>query len=179
MMKNLLIFSLILLTACSSGRDIDDLEEYVADTLNTQVGRIQPLPEFQPYSAYVYSASALRSPFESPVVFEKMAEQMASMVEAPDESRRKEPLERYPLGELSFVGTLSKADSKKLKALVKTLSGSVHAVEEGGYMGKNHGKIIGISESKVDLIEVVPNGSGGWISRPHSMGLQATAGSGN
>ncbi|EAT12424.1 pilus assembly protein PilP [Bermanella marisrubri] len=178
-MKKLVISSLVLLTACSSGTDTDDLQSFVSETLNTQRGRIQPLPEFQPYSAYVYSASALRSPFESPVVFEEMASQMDNAVDAPDESRRKEPLERYTLGELTLVGTLSKSESGALKALIKTFSGSVHTVEEGNYMGKNHGRIINISESKVDLIEVVPNGSGGWISRPHSMGLQASARSGN
>lgn len=178
-MKKLILCSLVLLTACSSESELSDLQGYVSETLNTQRGRIQPLPEFQPYSAYVYSASALRSPFESPVVFEEMAAQMANTVDAPDETRRKEPLERFSLGELSLVGTLSKSDSGDLKALIKTVSGSVHTVEQGSYMGKNHGKIINISESKVDLIEVVPNGSGGWISRPHSMGLQASAGSGN
>lgn len=178
-MKKLVIFSLVLLTACSSGSDTDDLQVFVSETLNTQRGRIKPLPEFQPYSAYVYGASALRSPFESPAVFEEMASAMANTVDAPDETRRKEALENFSLGELSLVGTLTKSDSDSLKALVKTTSGSVHTVEVGDYMGKNHGKIINVSESKIDLIEVVPNGSGGWISRPHSMGLQASAGSGN
>lgn len=178
-MKKLILFSLFFLVACSDKSGTSDLQEYVSKTLNSQRGKIQPLPEFQPYSAYVYSASALRSPFESPVVFEELAAQVDNTVDAPDHSRRKEALERYSLGELSLVGTLAKSDSGRLKALVKTISGSVHTVEEGNYMGKNHGKIINISEYKVDLVEVVPNGSGGWISRPHSMGLQASAGSGN
>jgi len=179
-MKKLILSSFVFLTACTGGSEVEDLQEFVADTLNTQRGRIQPLPEFQPYSAFVYSASALRSPFESPVAFEELASSQANTVDAPDPNRRKQALERFALGELSLVGTMSKLDgSENLKALVKTMSGSVHTVEVGQYMGKNHGRIINISESKIDLIEVVPNGSGGWISRPHSMGLQGSAGSEN
>ena len=177
-MKNLVFISFIFLTACFGGGDISDLEVFVADTTAKPKGRIKPLPEFQPYSSFVYGASGLRSPFESPVAYSEMATNVASMVNAPDAARRKDVLERYPLGELSLVGTLSKGENASLSALVKTISGSVHVVTAGQYMGKNNGRILNISEAQLDLIEVVPNGSGGWISRPHSLGLNESAGEG-
>ena len=175
-MKILVLFSFIFLAACSGGTDIADLEKFVADTAAKPRGRIKPLPEFQPYSAFIYSASAMRSPFESPMVFEEMAERYTDSVAAPDFERRKSPLERYSMGDLSLVGTMAKADNN-LNALIQTSAGNVHLVKLGDYMGKNHGRIMKISDAKIDLVEVVPNGNGGWISRPQSMGLKGSAGS--
>jgi type IV pilus assembly protein PilP len=63
-----------------------------------------------------------------------------------------------------------------LKALIKTLSGSVHLLEQGQYIGKNNGRVINVAETKIDIIEIVPNGSGGWISRPQTMGINESSG---
>ena len=175
-MRILVFISFIFLTACFGSAETTDLEEFVADTTAKPKGRIKPLPEFQPYSSFVYGASGLRSPFESPIVYSEMVTNVAAMVEAPDQTRRKGILERYPLGELALVGTLSKGEQSMLAALIRTTSGSVHVVQAGQYMGKNNGRILNVSESQLDLIEVVPNGSGGWISRPHSLGLTESAG---
>lgn len=175
-MKKFILLSFVFLCGCTSGNNVSDLEQFVVDTTAKPRGRIQPLPEFQPYSAFIYSATASRSPFESPVEFEELAGRFADNVEAPNDNRRKGPLERFPMGELSLVGTLAKFDGN-LNALIQTSAGNVHLVKTGDYMGKNHGRIVNISESKIDLIEVVPNGNGGWISRPDSMGLEESAGS--
>lgn len=177
-MIKLILISFIFLTACSSDSGTADLEVFVADTTAKPKGKISPLPEFQPYSAFVYGASGLRSPFESPAAYSEVVSRETSMVSPPDDMRRKEVLERYPLGELSLVGTISKGEDEVLTALVRAVSGSVHVVQIGNYMGKNHGQILNISETQLDLMEVVPNGSGGWISRPHSMGLNESAGEG-
>jgi type IV pilus assembly protein PilP len=42
----------------------------------------------------------------------------------------------------------------------------------GDYLGRNHGKVVGIDESKVDVIEIVPDGEGGWLERPRSLALR-------
>lgn len=170
-MKKIILLSSLFLVGCSTGSDINDLEQFVSDTTNKPRGRIQPLPEFKPYSAFIYSASAMRSPFESPMAFQEMTTQVEDTVDAPDKNRRKGALERFPVGELNLVGTLAK-EQGQLNALIKTSEGNVHMVKAGEFMGKNHGRIVNITETKIDLIEVVPNGNGGWISRPHSMGLK-------
>jgi type IV pilus assembly protein PilP len=175
-MKKIVLLSFIFLGGCTGGADVADLEQFVASTTAKPKGRIKPLPEFQPYSAFIYSASAMRSPFESPVAFEEMSGRFANNVDAPDEKRRKGPLERYPMGELTLVGTMAKADGN-LNALIQTSAGNVHLARSGEYMGRNHGRIVNISETKIELIEVVPNGNGGWISRPDSMGLKESVGS--
>jgi type IV pilus assembly protein PilP len=38
-------------------------------------------------------------------------------------------------------------------------------------MGQNYGRIIGVNETRVELIEIVPNGRGGWVERPRSLTL--------
>ena len=64
-MNRIILLSFAFLTACTGGADVADLEQFVVDTAAKPKGRIKPLPEFQPYSAFIYSASAMRSPFES------------------------------------------------------------------------------------------------------------------
>jgi type IV pilus assembly protein PilP len=98
-----------------------------------------------------------------------------SLVDAPDENRSKDTLERYKLSTLKLVGTLSKNETD-LQALIKTTSGGVHILEAGHYIGLNNGLVVNVSETKVDILEVVPNGSGGWISRPQTMGMKVPSG---
>ncbi|MEJ2755668.1 MAG: pilus assembly protein PilP, partial [Gammaproteobacteria bacterium] len=41
------------------------------------------------------------------------------------------------------------------------------------YMGRNHGKILHVSPGKIDLVELVPDGQGGWVERPRTMTLKS------
>ena len=179
-MRYIVLISL-LLTGCSSGSGVQDLHAFTDNIMSKPRGRIEPLPEFQPYSAFVYSASGLRSPFESPADLEDLIQVQSSTVAAPDINRPRQALESYSLGDLELVGTLSKGETNTaaLNGLIQTLEGNVHTITVGSYMGKNHGRVIAIKESQLDLIEVVPNGSGGWIQRPHSMPLKGSAGESN
>ena len=48
---------------------------------------------------------------------------------------------------------------------------SVHRVKVGDYLGRNHGRITGIEENRVDVVEIVPDGEGGWLERPRTLSL--------
>ncbi|WJN59073.1 hypothetical protein OH686_10030 [Pseudomonas sp. SO81] len=39
-------------------------------------------------------------------------------------------------------------------------------------MGRNHGKILSVDESKIEVVEIVPDGEGGWLERPRSITLK-------
>ncbi|MGV2481579.1 UNVERIFIED_CONTAM: pilus assembly protein PilP, partial [Salmonella enterica subsp. enterica serovar Weltevreden] len=81
----------------------------------------------------------------------------------PDLSRNKEPLEEFPIDALRMVGTI---DTKGVTyALVKAPDGVVHRVTRNDHLGQNYGRIVGISESEVSLVELVPDGFGGWLER--------------
>ncbi|HET8849181.1 MAG TPA: pilus assembly protein PilP [Marinobacter sp.] len=160
-----------LLTACSQGNGFADLDKFMADTRAKPRGHVEPLPEFQAYEAFSYSAADRRAPFQPPVEVQltMVDEPPVSNVE-PDLDRPKEVLENYDLKTLTMVGTLRGAD-RGLFALIRDDTGGIHRVQAGNYMGQNYGRIVGVSETRVELIEIVPNGRGGWVERPRSLTL--------
>lgn len=164
------------LTACSQGNGFSDLDKFMADTRAKPRGHVEPLPEFKAYEAFSYSAADRRSPFEPPldVQLTMVDEDPVSDVE-PDLDRPKEVLENFGLKELTMVGTLSDT-SGNLFALIRDSDGGVHRVRTGNYMGQNYGRIIGINETRVELIEIVPNGRGGWVERPRQLSLDENQG---
>lgn len=161
----------VFLTACSQGSGFSDLDQFMAETRAKPRGFVEPLPEFKSYDAFTYSAADRRSPFEPPVDVQltMMDEQPTSDVE-PDLDRPKEVLENFGLKELRMVGTLS-GGSENLFALIRDDAGGIHRVGTGDYMGQNYGRIIGVNETRIELIEIIPNGRGGWIERPRSLTL--------
>jgi type IV pilus assembly protein PilP len=160
----LICASLAGLTACSSADD--ELLQFIQDTKKEAGGRVEPLPEVKPYETFAYSAAQMRSPFTPSGPGAGPAG--APMVR-PDSKRNREFLEQFSLDTLKMVGTL-KLGGKNF-GLVQTKDGLVHRVLPGNYMGQADGKIIGISPSKIELTEIVPDGLGGYIERPAALAL--------
>ncbi|MBB5322204.1 pilus assembly protein PilP [Marinobacter oulmenensis] len=160
-----------LLTACSQGNGFSDLDKFMADTRAKPRGHVEPLPEFKAYEAFSYSAADRRAPFEPPVDVQltMVDQQPVSNVE-PDLDRPKEVLENHDLKTLEMVGTLQGPEGQQY-ALVRDGEGGIHRVRQGNYMGQNYGRIVGVSETRIELIEIVPNGRGGWVERPRSLSL--------
>ncbi len=148
-----------LLTACS-GRD-SDLDRFIAATKKEPGGRVEPLPEVKPYEAYTYAAQGLRSPF--------VPGGGGHAGVRPASHRNREFLEQYSLDTLKMVGTLNLGG--KHYGLVQTKDGRVHRVVLGEHMGTNDGKITDITGSKIALIEIIPDGLGGYIERPAALAL--------
>ena len=117
--------------------------------------------------AFTYSAASLRSPFDIPVdAATAMRNQLNNQVK-PDESRPKEYLESFTLGTLTMVGTLARKG--QTWALIKDEAGNINRVAVGNHMGKNFGRIVNITPTQIDVMEIVPTGDGGWIERPQSI----------
>lgn len=174
---SLLVAFFALITGCSGSDDVSDLQAFVAEVTAKPRGRIEPLPEFAHYSPFTYSASGLRSPFESPIELRAMQMEMKGNKHVqPDVTRVAEPLEAFAIADIELVGTLAKADSKNLNALMRAVGGSVHVVTVGNYLGKNYGKIMKIGDDYVEIIEIVPSGDGGWLERPRTMVVKDSAG---
>ncbi|HEX9803492.1 MAG TPA: pilus assembly protein PilP [Gammaproteobacteria bacterium] len=158
------------ITACSES-GFSDLNEYVANVKARPAARIPPLPEFKTYETFSYSAGALRDPF---VLLQDEAELVqATAPDAagpkPDENRNRETLEGYPLDTLRFVGQLEKDDEKW--AIVTSPDSLVHRVKVGNYLGQNYGKITAVTESQLEITELVSDGMGGWIERKAALSL--------
>jgi len=87
----------------------------------------------------------------------------------PDSTRPRQPLEVFPLDTLSMVGTLEQ--NSQQWGLIKDPQNIVHRVQVGHYMGQSEGRIIEISESAIHLVEIVPDGIGGYIERDASIAI--------
>lgn len=157
------------LAGCSS-TNYSDLEEFVATTKASKRGKVEPLPEVQPYETFAYAAQDLRDPFSS--FAEAQEEERQQIVDTgirPDVSRRREALEDFPLDSLKLVGQLEKAGERW--ALVAAPDNTIHRVSPGNYLGQNYGEVKSITETSIELTEIVPNGLGGWIERQASLTL--------
>jgi type IV pilus assembly protein PilP len=149
------------LTGCS-GRDAD-LDRFIEATKNEPGGRVEPLPEVKPYEAYNYTDKELRSPFV-PGGSGGSGQNLR-----PDNHRNREYLEQFSLDTLKMVGTLSLGGNHF--GLVQTKDGRVHRVVIGEHLGTNDGKVTDISPSKIALVEIIPDGLGGYIERPAALAL--------
>lgn len=165
-------FIAVVLGGCGDRREFGDLQSYMDEVRARPKGSIEPLPQFQPYEPFTYSAGGMRSPFQKPVKIDVAGQQKGSKNVKPDESRVKQFLEGFNIEVFQMVGTLSGGTGEY--ALVKG-AGGVYRVKVGDYLGSNHGRVIAIDESKIDVIEIVPDGEGGWLERPRSLALSESA----
>lgn len=163
------IAALVGLSGCNVGNEFQDLQTYMDEVRARPKGTIEPLPEFQPYEAFTYSAAAMRSPFQPPVKIDLATQQRGSKDIRPDEKRVRQYLEGFNIEVFEMVGTLSKGEG--VQALMRG-AGAVHRVKVGDYLGRNHGRIVKINEASIDVVEIVPDGEGGWLERPRSLTLK-------
>jgi len=164
-----LSLSFAVLAGCGGGGNFADLQAYMDEVRAKPKGSIEPLPAFQPYEAFTYSASALRSPFQPPVKIDLARQQKGTKDIRPDDTRIKQFLEGFNIENFTMVGSLS--NDGGMYALVQG-AGGVHRVRVGDYLGRNHGRVVSINEAAVDVLEIVPDGDGGWLERPRSLTLK-------
>lgn len=158
----------VMLTACSES--MGDLEKYIESVKARPADPIPPIPPVKTYTPYVYEGLTGRDPFRQSI--SEGSDDVRSTKGSgprPDFGRPKEYLERYELDTLSMVGTFSKEQS--YWALIRDPEGVIHRVPVGNYMGKNHGKVVNISSTEVDLSELISDGADGWLVREASIAL--------
>lgn len=152
-----------LLGGCAD--DLDELQAQVDEIKSAPGTGIEALPEIKPYETYDYAVGDQRSPF----VPGMSANANAPNAIRPDSNRPREFLEQFSLDTLRMVGTV---DVKgRLFGLVQTKDGLVHRVVPGNHVGQADGRITAIEEGKISLIEIVPDGMGGFIERPAALAL--------
>ena len=169
MIRSGLLLVLVALGLVACGANMDDLDQYINEVKARPGGRIEPLPEITPYEIFTYIADAegVRSPFvpDTP----QASAGSAAGGTRPDPDRSREFLEGFPLDTLRMVGTLHMGTT--MYGLVQTSDGLIHRVVPGNYMGQNDGRITGISESEIDMVEIISDGIGGYIERDAAIGL--------
>ena len=158
----------LLLSACAPG--MGDLQAWVAEVKARPPKPLDPLPVMQQFETFEYAAQALRDPFSAPLAEADGGGAGSGL--RPDSTRRKEPLESFPLDSLDMVGTLG--TDADMVALVMDPERVVHKVTAGHYMGQSDGRITAIHEDRIELTELVPDGAGGWLERTAQVALDDT-----
>lgn len=149
---------LSMVAACGGGTA--ELKKELDERRKRQGTQPEPLPQIKTYESFQYDPSGLRSPFQPSIP----TAAVGTSGPRPDAHRNREFLESYPLDTLKLVGTLRQAG--RLYGLVQTKDGLVQKVLPGNHVGQNDGRITVITESRISVVELVPNGSGGYVERP-------------
>ncbi len=153
------------LAAC--GGNMDDLNEYIDEVKARPGQRPEQLPEIKPYETVRYTADAddARSPFDP----ENPSATPGNAGPKPIDDRVKEFLERFSLDSLTMAGTLQIGD--RAYGLLVDPDGLVHQVQPGNYVGTNDGRITTVTESEIEVMEIVSDGIGGYLEREATISL--------
>jgi len=152
----------LLLAGC--GEPNGDLRTWMNEQGKGMRGKIEPIPEVQEYEPFTYDAAKLQDPF-----FPRKINTQDDSRSDPDKGRPPEPLEAYPLDGLKMVGTLSR--DKVMYALIQAPGKDVYQVTVGNHMGQDRGRIISITETEIQLRELVQDGTGDWTDRSNTVHL--------
>ncbi len=164
-----LALALVLGMSGCAERSIEDLQRFTEMAYRDRKPDIEPLPRIQPHESFVYTASKLADPFSPANLQERKPDVKATTAGGPDLTRRREPLEQYPLDALRMVGTLFRDQSAWV--ILRAPDGTVHRAKEGNYVGQSYGVITDIAEEKISVKELVQGPNGNWIERDASVAL--------
>lgn len=161
-----LAMTTLILSGCADR--IGMAEQAMAEIRASTAQDIEAPPKVLLVEDFVYSASGLRSPFLPPSLVNVQGPTTAIDGVRPDINRTKEPLEQYEIAQLTFRGMLISPEGQQY-ALVQRPDGSVASVKVGDYLGLNDGRIVEITPTQINLIEIVPDSRAGFIERPQSL----------
>ncbi|KFA41294.1 pilus assembly protein PilP [Xylella fastidiosa] len=158
---------LLVLVGCmrsvtTSFGDAPDLKNWVSEVRARPAPPLEQLPVMQQFETFEYSAQGMRDPFSDAWVNPEGGNGLR-----PDPHRRKEPLEAFPLDTLKMVGTIGRGAG--LVAVITAPDKFTYRVRRGMYIGQNDGRVTKVNEDRVELVELVSNGEGGWLERPAAL----------
>jgi len=161
---------LVGLAGCTRGvtstpGDAPNLDTFVAEVKARPAPPLDPLPVMQQFETFEYSAQTLRDPFST-----AFTDQSNGGGPRPDSARRKQTLEQFPLDSLDMVGTLGRGGN--LVGLVMAPDKVTYRIRPGAYMGQADGRVTAVYEDRIELVELVPDGAGGWLERPATLALE-------
>ena len=168
----------LLLAGCG-GNDEDELRQWMSDLRATTKPRVTPLTEPKQFHPQDYTGDGNMEPFNPQKLTQALRRESSETVTnasliAPEMARRKEPLEAHPLDTVKMVGSLNKTGVPTALVSVDKL---LYQVRMGNYLGQNYGKILAITETNMQIREIVQDQSGDWVERMTTLDLQEGTGS--
>ena len=156
--------ALLVVSLAACGGSKGDLEKWVAEVKARPAPPLEPLPVMQQFETFEYDAQNMRDPFS------EAFSGLGGSGPRPDPGRRKQTLEQFPLDSLDMVGTLGQG--KGQVALVMAPDKVTYRVQPGMYLGQSDGRVTAVYEDRIELVELVPDGAGGWLERPATIALE-------
>lgn len=155
--------ALAVLALAGCGRDTRELESWVAEVKARPAPPLDALPPLRTFPPYEYTADTLRDPFSVPV------SNRDAGGPRPDPNRRKEALEAFPLDALRMVGTIG--TGANTVALVLAPDKVTYRVRVNNYLGQSDGRAVSVAAERIEIVELVSDGAGGWLERQASLAL--------
>ena len=163
---------LVLLAGC--GAENEELQEWMERQRREAKPSVSPLEPPKKFEAQPYTSAQAVDPFsmQKLTVAVKAEARQPNSVLGAELNRRKEPLEAYPLDSMTMVGSVAK--QAKPFALLR-VDNLLYQVKLGDYIGQNYGRITKITETQIELREIVQDAAGEWIERATTLQLQEKA----
>ncbi len=166
----LAVVAILAITGCGRGvtstpGEAPNLEKWVAEVRARPAPPLEQIPLMQQFETFEYAAQAMRDPFST--AFTNID---SGSGPRPNSQRRKQQLEQFPLDSLDMVGTLGLG--ARVVGLVMAPDKVTYRIVPGEYMGQSDGRVTAVYEDRIELVELVPDGAGGWLERPATVALE-------
>ncbi len=150
---------------------IEEVRHWMDEIKQQTKVNVPKLSEPKKFLPFTYAARDSLDPYNPSKLAIALAKAKSNTGSAlkPDMDRRREALESYPLDALKMVGTLQKPGINY--ALIQA-DRTVFHLKVGNYMGQNFGMITNITETVIELKEIVQDASGEWVERQSKLELQ-------
>ena len=164
------LFLLSILSGCGDG-GLDEVKNWMQEVRSQTPVAVQKLSEPKKFVPFTYAGKEELDPYNPTKLSVALAKMQANSNSGikPDLDRRKEPLESYPLDSIKMVGTLEKPG---LSYALLQVDKTVFQAKVGNYIGQNFGMITKITDTEVELKEIVRDASGEWTERKAKLELQ-------
>ncbi|WP_052162976.1 pilus assembly protein PilP [Aquabacterium sp. NJ1] len=161
--------AVLALSACTGEQE--ELQAWMDQQRHEVQPSVQPLSPPQKFNPQAYAGMDGVEPFSTQKLTGALKQEAAqpNSAVAAELSRRKEPLEAFPLDSMSMVGSVNR---KGVPYALLKVDNLLYQVKVGEYLGQNYGKIMKITETEITLREIVQDAAGEWIERPTTLQLQ-------
>jgi len=167
------IISLAMLSALAGCGDggVQEVRDWMKEVRAQTPVTAQKLSEPKKFVPFTYAGKEELDPYNAAKLSVALAKMQASSGGGikPDLDRRKEPLESYPLDSIKMVGTLEKPG---LSYALLQVDKTVFQAKVGNYVGQNFGMVTKITDTEVEIKEIVRDAAGEWTERNAKLELQ-------
>jgi type IV pilus assembly protein PilP len=165
-----LLLGAALLAGCGDS-DVAEINSWMADVNKNTHVNVKPLAEPKTFIPFAYSVREQIDPFDPNKLLAELARAAASGDNplAPDQNRRKEFLEQFPIDTMRMVGTINKGG---VSYGMIQIDRAVYQVKAGQRLGQNFGMVTGVAESAISIKETVQDAGGEWVERTSKLELQ-------